>query len=125
MPSSSPRRIAAMDSASSTAPQPAACAGASNGPPIAQQPKPIALTSVPPSRRFIPVAMPRGWRARGAGSNHGNARVISVVDTGRPSVVVADHPDVEDEHDRAQHGDDGEAAPDLGPGQVVEDERPE
>src|SRR5919201_215818 len=36
-----------MDSASSTAPQPSGLPSIENGPPIAQQPNPIALTAMP------------------------------------------------------------------------------
>src|SRR5262245_24570007 len=45
--------MARVDSASSTAPQPSCLPSSVKGPPIAQQPRPIALTSGPASPSFL------------------------------------------------------------------------
>ena len=56
-PSSSARRRAAADSSSSASPQPSGLPSIVTGPPMAQHPNPIALTSMPlrPRTLFIPV----------------------------------------------------------------------
>ncbi len=56
-PSSSPRRMAATDTSSSTSPQPDDAPSRPNGPPMAQHPKPRALTVM--SERASVRCMPR------------------------------------------------------------------
>jgi hypothetical protein len=57
-PSSTARRTAAADSSSSTSPQPSGMPSMLNGPPIAQHPNPISLTSMPLRPKTLPIAVP-------------------------------------------------------------------
>src|SRR5215831_11845139 len=57
-PSSTARRTAAADSPSSTSPQPSGLPSMVNGPPIAQHPNPISLTSMPLRPKTLPIAVP-------------------------------------------------------------------
>src|SRR3954471_1100988 len=80
-PSSRPRRIAAIDSSSSTSPQPAGDPGVPNGPPIAQQPNPsvISLGTI--------EAMDSGSpRSRRRASNESGTPISSATSPGRATV---------------------------------------